>query len=604
MNKQKLKFDILDTIFAIFYTILLFFLTYIMQSDNIIEAINAQKQIVAVDGIKYIVVSYLIIFSLFIIIKSIVRDNLKTNIILTIITLIITIISYYKFKILELPFLPSDILLIGNAHQIAEFGLTSPNIGMIFIIILLVLLLVLNYIIRKQYYKKTKVTLKTDWYRIPLFFIGIFIIYSVCIKPNRFTKLKLINELGNNYAWMGGNAVFFMHLGDFYNEKPEDYTEEKMQEIKEEVEENNKKETSNISQKANVIIIMNESFTNPNKIKNVEYSINPLQDIEKLSVEDKNCYFANTITPVMGGGTSLPEFEALTGLTSYYIEKQVFPYTSNIKSNMNSIVRCYKNADYETIGIHTYTKNFYNRKSIYKYLGFDKTIFSEDIENPQIKGKYISDDEFANQIINIFETSKENKFVFGVTMQNHMPYGDERYETYDIQVKNSNLSEKGEKELRDYVQGVYDGNKMYIKLVEYLKDYEEPTILVMFGDHLPALKQSKIYEDSSYSLLDYYSTPYIVWSNYDMQAEKLLFEYMSPSNLSLKTLKLAGIKTPWYLEKFEELYEKYPAINNQFAISKNYEFMSANNIRKEEILNTCKILQYDLLIKKRYINIK
>ena len=37
---------------------------------------------------------------------------------------------------------------------------------------------------------------------------------------------------------------------------------------------------------------------------------------------------------------------------------------------------------------------------------------------------------------------------------------------------------------------------MYMKLVEYLKNSNEPTILVMFGDHLPSINGFKLYKDS------------------------------------------------------------------------------------------------------------
>lgn len=40
---------------------------------------------------------------------------------------------------------------------------------------------------------------------------------------------------------------------------------------------------------------------------------------------DNNCITGNVLTPVLGGGTSLPEFEVLTGLSSYFIEKQIYP---------------------------------------------------------------------------------------------------------------------------------------------------------------------------------------------------------------------------------------------------------------------------------------
>ena len=399
--------------------------------------------------------------------------------------------------------------------------------------------------------------------------------------------------------WMGANGVFFMHLGDFYEAAPKRYSKDEINKIKNEVTSMGIKQDER--QRANVIIIMNESFSDPSKIQNVEFSFNPLEDIQKLCY-DKNCYIGNAVTPVYGGGTSLPEFEALTGLSSFYLERQVFPYTSYIKGDINSLVRTYKNAGYNTIGVHPYKSTFYNRYKVYKYLGFDKTIFEDDIENAEIKGEYISENEFANQIIKSFEEDTKNKFIFGVTMQNHMPYNFNRYDNYDIEITSDVYSKEAIDELRAYVQGVYDGNKMYFKLTEYLKNIDEPTILVMFGDHLPAFKTANFYSQSNYSFIDMYTTPYVVWSNYDVSYDEFS-KYMSPGNISMKTAKLAGLNLPWYFAKFDELYNEYPAINNQCAINRNNTLFSFSKIEKSKLIEECEILQYDLLIKKKYIDI-
>lgn len=452
--------------------------------------------------------------------------------------------------------------------------------------------------VRKPFYQKQKWTIKTQWYRIILFIIGTIAIYNICISHNRFEKTNIDNELEKDYEWMGGNGVFFMHLGDLYTVKPKEYSKEAIEDIKNEINFNDVGD----NEKANVIIIMNESFSDPNKIQNVEYSLNPLEEIYSLAKNDTNCHIGNIVTPVCGGGTSLPEFEVLTGLTSYYIEKQIFPYTSYIKKDMNSVVRVYKNSGYDTIGIHPYKKSFYNRYKVYEYLGFNNTVFEDDMENASRKGGYISDDEFANQIIRQFEENNGNKFIFGVTMQNHMPYENNRYDNYDIELTSSEYSKEALDELQTYVQGIYDGNKMYSKLVDYLKNVDEKTILVMFGDHLPTFEKEDFFGKSKYTFLDMYTTPYIVWSNYDLTKDGF-FDYISPSNLALETAKSAGVNLPWYLQEFKDLYEEYPVINNQCAINNKHQLLNLDYIENGKIIEECEILQYDLLIKKKYIEI-
>lgn len=269
---------------------------------------------------------------------------------------------------------------------------------------------------------------------------------------------------------------------------------------------------------------------------------------------------------------------------------------------MNSIVRTYAQKNYTTVGIHTNTGSFYNRKNVYKYLGFQRTIFAENIANPEIKGGQISDNEFANQIIKEFENKKNsNIFIFGVTMQNHMPYRNKKYENYDVNIYSEYLTDTENQELKNYVQGVYDGDKMYAKLVNYLKKQEEPTILLMFGDHLPAFEYGdKIY--SSIKYIDFYTTPYVLWANYDIK-DLSIKGRMSPSKLSISLLKLCNIELPWYLKKFEELYNNYPSINNQFVLDEEGRMLLPKQIEDFDLINDCRILQYDLLIKKKLIEI-
>lgn len=348
---------------------------------------------------------------------------------------------------------------------------------------------------------------------------------------------------------------------------------------------------------------MNESYADLSDFENVTYSENPMNIINEIKNEE-NCIYGNVVSPSLGGGTSLPEFEVLTGLTSYYLEQQIYPYTSYINGNMNSLVRVFNKNNYTTIGIHTNTRTFYNRYNIYNYLGFEKTIFEEDIEEPEYRGNYISDNEAAEQIIQAFESNNGNKFIFTVTMQNHMKYLNKKYNEYDVDVYSDVLTETEKSELKNYTQGVVDANKMYSKIVDYLKTKEEPTILIMFGDHLPLLGDSycSTYKKNNLSNLDYYTTPYIIWANYDIEEENIP-RILSTSNLGLNILDMANINNPWYLEPFKELYEKYPIINNKIIIDKEGQVIEKEEIEDDELIKNCEILQYDLLIKNKYIDI-
>ena len=125
----------------------------------------------------------------------------------------------------------------------------------------------------------------------------------------------------------------------------------------------------------------------------------------------------------------------------------------------------------------------------------------------------------------------------------------------------------------------------------------------MFGDHLPALSYSNVFEDSDFVGLDYYSTPFVIWANYDIDYENKVNIIMSPSKLSFSVMKLANIAKTWYFNEFEKLYEEYPVFNNQLVITKDFQPMLPDAVENNELIKKVQVLQYDLLMKRKYISL-
>lgn len=596
---DKIKYNIFSIIWIFVYALILFFFTFLIGKDSVQSCFTTLSIIFSTNSFifiyVYIISSYLIILGLLFISKAIFKNNFISNLVVTILVCLISIISYYKYTLLRSPLVPTDILLIGNANQIAEFGLTFPPLHIIYSVVILGAILVLQYVLEKRYNIDYKIeSWKKELYRIPLFFIGIVILFFTCVEPPAKNLIK--KEIDDFYDYSGGVTAFFMYLSDFWTTVPEGYSKEEIEQIK--VEYMNANDVENVDEKVNVILIMNESFSDPTKLNDVEFSIDPLYDIRNLFNTDKNCKIGECITPSLGGGTSVPEFEVLTGLSSYYFEKHIYPFTRYITSDINSIVREYNKNGYETLGVHTNTETFYNRKGVYRYLGFKDTVFLEDIEQPKYKCDCVADEEIKNQIIKEFEDNKGvNKFVFGVTMQNHMPYENKGYESFDITVTSDKFSENEIKELTNYVQGVYDGNKMYVELVEFLKGYDEPTILVMFGDHLPAVANYVFYDKSDYSLLDKYKTPYIIWSNYGEDLSNV-DESMMSSELGLRVYELSGNSLPWYLRLYKDIYQEYEVFNNQFVVDNDGDFLDREVVDNSYLVQKGEWLQYKILNKR------
>ena len=82
-----------------------------------------QIQIEAFGIINSIIIyEIIIIYSFYFLFKAIFKKSLRSNIAIAVLFNLISIISFYKIQVVEKPFLPEDIMLIGNAFEIANYG--------------------------------------------------------------------------------------------------------------------------------------------------------------------------------------------------------------------------------------------------------------------------------------------------------------------------------------------------------------------------------------------------------------------------------------------------------------------------------------------------
>lgn len=174
------------------------------------------------------------------------------------------------------------------------------------------------------------------------------------------------------------------------------------------------------------------------------------------------------------------------------------------------------------LALHPYLASGWNRVQVYDYMGFDHFYSETDFKNPKMFRKYISDKSDFKKIEELYEnrTEKEEPFyLFNVTMQNHGGF-DKTYTNFhnDIQITDSHKNEQAEQ----YLSLVKKTDNAFKQLTNYFSKVKEPTIIVMFGDHQPAV-QSSFYDSlfgknagslTNEELMNKYRTPFIIWANY------------------------------------------------------------------------------------------
>lgn len=445
---------------------------------------------------------------------------------------------------------------------------------------------------------------------ITLLFVSLNI-HLVCYNKHfKYTALAKIDckisgfDTANNYISNGFILTFFPRIGDLRVKEPEGYSKETLAEIAKlsSVIEN---PSIKSGKDVNVIAIQSESWWDPTKFENVTMSDDPMKNIRALG-NNKNAYFGTMVSPSFGCNTCIPEFEFLTGLSTKLLPEGGYPYSQYVRKPIYSLARIFKDNGYNASAIHTYDKKFYNRIKAYPLMGFDELLGHVDLEEPVKKGTYISDMYLTEQIIKKYEQSANKPlFLYAISMQNHGNYLTPRYENYDIEVNSDVLSDDDLSGLREGVQGVYDIDKSFMALVNYFKNVKDPTLIIMYGDHLPFLginsstfrsvgfMQGASIEQNS----NMYETPYIIWANYDI-SEYDIKPRVGPQYLGINAVKMAKLKNlPWHFGFFDDFYTKHTVYQHTFVCDENGEYTDESSVSEED-KKSYQIIQYDCLFGK------
>ncbi len=402
------------------------------------------------------------------------------------------------------------------------------------------------------------------------------------------------------YEKYGTNVGFFA-LAKFMKIKPpEGYSLQKVEQTADE----SRKEfetfdeeplSSSEVQPVNIIVIMNESWADYSICGDLNTNEEVMPYYHSMS---ENTIKGYNLVCITGGGTAKTEYEFLTGNSVKQYPGRV-PYVSWFTTDQYSMVSTLKDQGYTCMAMHPNLGTNWNRVNAYAKYGFEKfyTIadFDEDAEKVR---DYISDKANYEKIIEVVE-EKENPddrlFMFDVTMQNHGGYKDADYED-TIWVEDYTNSK-----VNQFLSLENESDKALRYLIEYFEDCDQPTMIVMFGDHFPKLDESfEVYlsGDKKDNLpleeaRKYYSTPFFIWTNYDIEEQSDMLT--STNFLGNIMLRLANVELTDYDNFHTMMMEKIRALNHQGYVNAEGEMVSWDNA-PEDVLekeNDYECLQYN-----------
>ena len=606
MSTLRASLRVHFVLFLLAHTVALFYI--VMQVNmSFIEAMNW----IYFYNMQFIL-SFVVIYAIYILVYNLIGKVFLSMVLTSCTLVILCIVNYLKLIFRGDPLYPSDFTQITHMQSVIPMVMDYFSWSYIFVIILSIVACIVAGIYMRRYIQNVKIHLGI---RALLVVGSIFVLYAYGNFANTFMN-KVFQKSGvdfvlwnqnENYASNGFVLGFISNLDTTVMEKPKNYSKENMLQIANNIK---KQYSGNIGsqkkkEKPNIIFVMSESFWDPTKVTNLSFSEDPVPNLHHYI---ENFPGGQTISPTFGGNTANVEFEALTSYSMSLLKPGSIPYQQVItnKKEIPSIPTALKKEGYYTSAIHSFGRTFFKRDDVYKVLGFDKFNAADTMENVDVDGDYISDLAMSKEIIAELEEQKQPTFIHAVTMQNHFPFTEGRFGENLIEISGlENEESKGE--LETYTEGLRRSDEALQYLIEQLDNFDRPTLLVFFGDHLPSLGTNKSFykeneyitnEKTSNERLAMAQTPLLMYANFDMPNDNL--GLVSPIHFSNLIFDYAGLNKSLFYQFLSELYKEIPVLRDELKVDKNGEVINDLTKKQKEMLEQYKMLQYDLLVGNQY----
>lgn len=351
--------------------------------------------------------------------------------------------------------------------------------------------------------------------------------------------------------------------------EPNGYTKKAMAKIDKDGELNQTAASRSSDELPNIIVVQLESYFD---VANAEFfttSEDACPNLHNLYQNYSNGYFK---VPSVGAGTANTEFEVLTGMNLRYFGPGEYPYkTYSKKHPTESAATALASLGYGTHALHDNTGNFYSRANVFNNMGFD-TFTSKEFMNvlQTTENGWAKDEILTQHIMEAMDTTKQEDFVFTVSVQGHGNYPETQV-IENPKIKVEGIEDEALKNKWEYyVNQVYEMDQFVGDLIKAVEERNEPSVVVFYGDHLPTMGLKA--EDLKSRYL--YNTNYVIWDNIGLQKDD---KYIPAYQLMSEVLNRLDIHSGTVFN-----------YHQQRKGTKNY-------------LSDLELLQYDILYGKQYV---
>lgn len=471
------------------------------------------------------------------------------------------------------PFTVKDLSNLNEAIAIVE---NYFSVGTVIAFIVVVALLVLGIVVlyRKAPKKPTELNFKKDLAAVLIVFVGAFGIIQVGQKIGVLDTF--FGNLAIGYADNGVCYSFVITWMDTGIDKPEEYSAQAMKDIFDKGELGDdgiytpgKDDDTNVGDTPNILYLQLESFFDPYLVKGLEFSQDPIPYFRSLMDEYST---GELIVPSVGAGTANVEFEVMTGISARFFGPGEYPYKSVLKEETcETTAYDLKQLGYSTHAIHNHRGAFYYRNIVFANMGFDTFTCLEYMNNVMKTPKnWAKDGILTENIMSALKSTKNKDYIYTISVQGHGRYPDEQVLENPLITCDNAATEELKWNYEYYANQIYEMDLFVKELTEVLSNYDEDVILIMYGDHLPALDMTA----DDLKTGDLYASQYVIWDNFGMAKED---KDLTTYELNAEVMDRLGISVGM-ITKYQQNHKG----------DKNY-------------LTNLEALGYDMLYGKRYI---
>ena len=403
---------------------------------------------------------------------------------------IIAVIDYYVLQFRGSPLLlPQDLFAWRTAVAVLpnyKLGLSKPVIFGAFLLVIVIFIIL--------HIKADKLPWKSRGIFAGIYLLAGIIWLTAFYKYDVKLPLADIDDdifwwsLPGSYQDFGYATSTAILLKSTIFEKPKGYSLSEVERVAEQIFYEHTPVSDTIPE--NIIVIMNESLSDMRMISDFETNVEFLPYMKSL---EENTIKGELYVQVFGGGTSNTEYEVLIGNTMSFLPYVISAYQPYCKENEYGLPSTLRAQGYTTIAMHPEPSSNWNRKAVYGYMGFDEFISKSGFTEPETLRTYVSDKGNYDRLIARYEEKAEGEkiFFFNVTMQNHGGY-EEAFDDFQEEVWLTG-DWSGYPETDQYLSLMKKSDEAFAYLLDYFSQVEEPTRVVMFGDHQAAV-ETEFYE--------------------------------------------------------------------------------------------------------------